>query len=112
MDKWFSPRYIAEENNIGAGTVSSIVSNYKAGLEELDFNSIRQLAVEARQHGLNLSELALSFRLFNYFVKSGASENEIESFIANISSRGGSPGKSHRTCKSVVQYLQGRINST
>jgi hypothetical protein len=39
---------IAAQNNIGAGTVSSIVSNYKTGLESLDFDSIRQLAVEAR----------------------------------------------------------------
>jgi hypothetical protein len=27
---------IAEQNNIGAGTVSSIVASYKAGLDELD----------------------------------------------------------------------------
>jgi hypothetical protein len=38
---------IAAQNNIGAGTVSSIISNYKAGLESLDFDSIRQLSVEA-----------------------------------------------------------------
>ena len=62
---------IAEQNNIGAGTVSSIVASYKVGLEELDFDSIRQLAVEVRQHGLNFSDLALHFRLYNYFVKSG-----------------------------------------
>jgi hypothetical protein len=37
---------IAEQNGIGAGTVSSIVASYKVGLED----SIRQLAVEARQH--------------------------------------------------------------
>jgi hypothetical protein len=38
-----SPRdNIAVENNIGAGTVSAIVNNYKAGLEDLDFDSIRQ----------------------------------------------------------------------
>ncbi len=49
---------IAAQNNIGAGTVSSIIADYKAGLESLDFDSIRQLSVEARQHGLNLSELA------------------------------------------------------
>jgi hypothetical protein len=36
---------IAEQIGIGAGTVSNIVANYKAGLEELDFDSIRQLAV-------------------------------------------------------------------
>jgi hypothetical protein len=40
---------IAAENNIGAGTVTSIVSNYKVGLETLDFDSIRQLALEIRK---------------------------------------------------------------
>ena len=53
---------IAADNDIGVGTVFSIIANYKAGLEELDFDSIRQLAVEARTHGLNLSELASHFR--------------------------------------------------
>src|SRR4051794_12253109 len=92
--QWISgfPRdTIASENNIGAGTVSSIVSNYKAGLKELDFDSIRQLAVEARQHGLNLSDLASHFRLYNYFITSGASENTIESFITKVSSGDISP---------------------
>jgi vacuolar-type H+-ATPase subunit I/STV1 len=82
---------IAGLNKIGAGTVSSIVSNYKAGLKELDFDSIRQLAVEARQHGLNLSDLASHFRLYNYFIKSGASENTIESFITKVSTTDVSP---------------------
>jgi hypothetical protein len=77
---------IAEQNGIGAGTVSNIVATYKVGLEELDFNSIRQLAVEARQHGLNFADLALHFRLYNYFVKSGATLEDIESFITNVSS--------------------------
>ena len=77
---------ISERNGIGAGTVSSIIANYKTGLEELDFDSIRQLAVQARQHGLNLSELALHFRLYNYCIKSGAAEDKIESFIENINS--------------------------
>src|SRR5919197_2854301 len=77
---------IAQQSGIGAGTVSSIVANYKAGLEELDFDSIRKLAVEARQHGLSLSELASHFRLYNYFVKSGAAEEKVESFITKVSS--------------------------
>jgi hypothetical protein len=52
----------------------------------LDLDSIRQLAVEARQHGLNSADLALHFRVYNYFVKSGAAEDKIESFIATVSS--------------------------
>src|ERR687885_811110 len=89
----YSRDTIAEQNNVGAGTVSSIIANYKTGLEELDFDSIRLLAVEARQHGLNLSELASHARLYNCFLKSGASENAIESFIAKVSSSNVSPEK-------------------
>jgi hypothetical protein len=80
-------------NNIGAGTVTSIISNYKAGLESLDFDSIRQLSVEARQHGLNISELASHARLYNLFIKSGAAEDKIESFIDKVCSNDISPEK-------------------
>jgi transposase len=38
----FSRDQIAEQNGIGAGTVSSIVANYKVGLEELDFDAVRR----------------------------------------------------------------------
>ena len=38
---------------------------------------VRQLAVQARQHGLNLADLALHFRMYNYFVKSGAAEDSL-----------------------------------
>jgi hypothetical protein len=84
---------IAEQNGIGAGTVSGIVANYKVGLEELDFDSIRLLAVEARQHGLNWSDLGSHFRLLNFIEKSGAAEDKIESFIANVSNNDASPEK-------------------
>jgi hypothetical protein len=75
---------IAAENNLGAGTVTSIVSNYKVGLETLDFDSIRQLSVEIRKLGLNWSDLASHFRLYNYFIKSGAAEEQIEKFVTNV----------------------------
>jgi vacuolar-type H+-ATPase subunit I/STV1 len=106
IQEWFSgfPRdIIAEHIGIGAGTVSSIVANYKVSLEELDFDSIRQLAVEARQHGLNLSDLASHFRLYNYFIKSGASENTIESFITKVSTTDVSP---EQTIELVYQLYE------
>jgi hypothetical protein len=77
---------ISEQNNIGAGTVSSIVASYKVGLEELDFDSIRQLSIEIRKEGLNFADLASHFRLYNFIRKSGAAEDKIESFIDNINS--------------------------
>jgi hypothetical protein len=94
--QWFDgvPRdTIAALNNLEAGTVSSIISNYKAGLKSLDFDSIRQLSVEARQHGWNFADLASHARLYNYFIKSGAAEDKIESFIDNINSGDVSPEK-------------------
>jgi hypothetical protein len=60
------PRDItAEQNGIGAGTVTSIVSNYKLELETLDFDSIRQLSIEIRKQGLNFADLALHVRVYN-----------------------------------------------
>ena len=34
----------AKQNNIGAGTVSSIVASYKVGLAELDFDSSKTVS--------------------------------------------------------------------
>jgi vacuolar-type H+-ATPase subunit I/STV1 len=94
---------IAEQNNIGAGTVSSIVASYKDGLKELDFDSIRQLAVEARQHGWNFADLASHARLYNFFRNSGASEDQIESFITKVGSNDISP---EQTIELVYQLYE------
>jgi hypothetical protein len=89
---------IAADNNIGAGTVTSIVNNYKVGLENLDFDSVRELAVEARKQGLTLSDLSSHFRLYNYFIKSGVTEEEVESFITKVSTSDIPP-------KMVIEYV-------
>jgi hypothetical protein len=96
IQQWFNglPRdKIAEDNNIGAGSVSSFITNYKAGLDELEFNYVRELAVEIRKQELNWSDLASHFRLYNYFIKSGAAEDVLESFVGNISSTNVPPDK-------------------
>jgi hypothetical protein len=77
---------IAIDNNIGEGTVSSIVNNFKVGLDDLEFDSSRELALQAKKQGLNLSDLASNFRLHNFIKNSGAAEDRIESFIDNINS--------------------------
>jgi hypothetical protein len=62
---------IAVHNNIGSGTVTSIVDNYKIGLDNLDFASFRELMVEAKKRGMAPSDLASHARLYNYFRSSG-----------------------------------------
>jgi hypothetical protein len=39
---------IAIDNNVGSGTVSSIVDDYKAGLHSFDLDSFRELTLEAK----------------------------------------------------------------
>jgi hypothetical protein len=84
---------IIADNDIGAGTVSIIVDDYKAGLDNFDLDSFRELTLEAKKRGMTSSELASFYRLYNFFRGSGAKENEIESFIANINSGYIPPGK-------------------
>ena len=106
IQEWLSgiPRSkIAIDNNIGEGTVSGIVSEFKIGLDNGEFDSSRELALAAKKQGLNLSDLAAHARLYNYFIKSGATEEDIESFIVNISNSNLPPEK-------VIQYVNRLFN--
>jgi hypothetical protein len=40
---------IIADNNIGAGTVSIIVDDYKTGLDNFDLDSFRELTLEAKK---------------------------------------------------------------
>jgi hypothetical protein len=79
---------IAIDNKTGEGTVSGIVNDWKGGLEDSEYESIRQLAVHSKKQGMNLNELVSRFRLYNIIKKSGANEDQIESFISNCTISG------------------------
>jgi regulator of RNase E activity RraB len=88
IEQWINgfPRdKIALDLQIGAGTVSGIVSDFKKNLQCSDIDSLRELAVESKKQGLSVSDLAQHIRLRNFFIKSGASEERVESFITNVS---------------------------
>ena len=74
---------IATDNGIGAGTVSNIINEWKKGVEDSDYDSLRELALYSKKEGFALSQLASSTRLCNYIQKLGANQDQIESFIAN-----------------------------
>src|ERR687888_1954413 len=84
---------IVADNNIGAGTISIIVDEYKNGLDNFALDSFRELTLEAKKRGMSPSDLASFFRLYNFFRGSGAKESEIESFITTINSGYITPGK-------------------
>ena len=75
---------IAADNNIGAGTVSNIINEWKRGIEDFDYDSLRGLAVFSKKKGMTLSDVASNIRLNNYIEKLGADEDQIETFIANL----------------------------
>jgi hypothetical protein len=77
---------ITADNDIGAGTISIIVDDYKAGLNNFDLDSFRELTLEAKKRGMSPSDLASFFRLYNFFRNSGTAEKDVESFITNINS--------------------------
>jgi hypothetical protein len=77
---------IAIDNNIGEGTVGNIINYFKIGLDAVEFDSARGLALQAKKQGFDLSELASNFRLHNFIKTSESSEDKIESLILNVRS--------------------------
>ena len=66
---------VAANNNIGAGTVTNIINEWKKGVQDSEYQSVRDLAAYC--------ELASRFRLYNYINKLGVNEDDIESFIVH-----------------------------
>ena len=75
---------IAADNKIGAGTVSNVINEWKKGVEDSDYGSLRELAVYSKKEGFALSHVASSIRLSNYIKNIRTNPDEIESLIANL----------------------------
>jgi hypothetical protein len=75
---------IAENNKIGAGSVSNIISDFKRGIESSEFDSIREFAIWSKKEGMTMSNVVAHVRLINYIKKLGVNFDELESFIKNI----------------------------
>src|SRR5215471_1891041 len=73
---------IAADNGIGTGTVSNIIDEWKKGVQDSDYESIRELSVFCKKQGISLNALASCIRLNNYIQSLGANESALESLIA------------------------------
>ena len=92
---------IASDLEIGTGTVSGIISDFKRNLQGSDIDTVREFALETRKQGFTVSDLAPHIRLHRYFKESGAAEDKIESFIDNINSS----NVPHETITELVNQL-------
>jgi len=75
---------IAGSNGIGAGTVTNIISEWKKGIDNSDYESVRELAVFLKRQGISPGDLASHYRAQNYIKKLGGNEDQIESLITNL----------------------------
>jgi transcriptional regulator with XRE-family HTH domain len=73
---------IAKHNDIGAGTVSSIIKDSKQEIPDIDL--LREVALVIKNDDLDLSVLAYSIRLKKKMDGMGLNEDQIESLIENI----------------------------
>ena len=73
---------IAKDNDIGAGTVSSIIKEAKEEIPDIDL--LRQGALVLKKNDFDLSILSSSIRIKNKLDKVGLNEDQVESFIESI----------------------------
>jgi hypothetical protein len=81
---------ISRSENLGQGTVTSIIQEFKRGTEEGDYDMVRNLAIHVKKEGLgSMADFRVALRLKNYLTRLGdigdEEEQQIEQLIANIS---------------------------
>ncbi len=74
---------IAVENNIGAGTVTSIIQQVKCNISDIDL--MRELALKIKKENLDINYFASSVRLKKVLDRLELSEEKIEEFLEEIS---------------------------
>ena len=74
---------IATDNGVGTGTVSNIIDEWKKGMQDSDYESVRDLAIHCKKEGVSLGDLISAVRIKNYIKQLGAlHEERVEQFIA------------------------------
>jgi chromosome segregation ATPase len=72
---------IAKDNDVGAGTVSSIIKDAKQEIFDIDL--LREAALVLKKNDLDLSTFASSIRIKNKLDGMGVNEDQIDSLIDN-----------------------------
>ena len=75
---------IASDMQIGTGTVSTIILEWKKNIGIPDADTLRQFATELRRSGIDTSQCASGYRLFNLIAKLGLDDERLESFVNKV----------------------------
>jgi hypothetical protein len=75
---------IARDNSLSAGSVSSIISEWRDALTLPVANDLRELGIMLRKSRITASECALGFRLASIIKKIGIDEDSFSHFISEV----------------------------
>jgi hypothetical protein len=87
VQKWLQGHQrdkIASDMQLGTGTVSTIILEWKKNIGIPDADTLRQFATELRRSSINTSECALGYRLLNLLAKLGVDDEDLESFVNKV----------------------------
>ena len=73
---------IAKNNDIGRGTVTNIIQQYKTNVPDIDL--MRQTALQIKKEGLEIFSFAASIRLRRLLEQLQITEDQIESFLEEL----------------------------
>ena len=73
---------IAENNDVGRGTVTEIVNGYREN--DSDIDKQREFVVALMREGTDLNLFASSIRLKRFTERLGIDEKRLESFLVNV----------------------------
>jgi hypothetical protein len=77
---------IAVDNDIGTGTVSNILDEWKRAVQGSDYDTVTDLAVHCKKEGISPDDLTSVIRIRNYIKELGTEETRVEQFIAKCAS--------------------------
>jgi hypothetical protein len=97
---------IAKIKNIGTGTVSSIVTDWRQGLVDIDMEPVRELSVQIRKLGINLIECADAARLVSRIKRGGGNVRGLEKLLTSIQNRCIASGlPQEKICELLIQLF-------
>jgi hypothetical protein len=94
---------IAAENDLSAGAVTNIISEWKQALGIPIADDLRELAVTLNKVGISATQCASGFRIASIMQKMGVTEDNFESFIVDIYNRCNNLGL---TPENISLYIQ------
>jgi len=95
---------IAKDNNIGTGTVSSIIKECREN--DPDFNLLREIAFTLKREDLNVAEFAPTVRLRKKLEQEiGLGEEQIEAFIVNLNMHYFKRGVKEQEFLGMIDYV-------